>query len=328
MGYSKELNKRIRVGAIKSPLLSFLGVNMKTRLALKTLEEIDRNIENDQGNKYRYWLQQVLPHVSDAYRQDDEEEHRGHLGASIIGNDCARAVYYSYRWFSIGRHNARIIRLFNRGHIEEARMIAYLLSIGVNIYQQGPDGKQFRISHVDGHFGGSGDGVGIKIPDLQPDQPALLEFKTHNDKSFNDLEDKGVRESKLTHYVQMQIYMRKMGLHYGLYLAVNKNTDHLYAEIITLNTEFADRYLDLASKIIYSQQPPVRISMSPGFWKCRFCAHRMVCHQLDNAMPATNCRTCVNSMPSTSGEWICSLFNKLLSKDDQVKGCIRHHPIV
>ena len=41
-----------------------------------------------------------------------------------------------------------MLRLFNRGHIEEARFIAMLLTIGMPVYQQDAEGKQFRI-----HFG-------------------------------------------------------------------------------------------------------------------------------------------------------------------------------
>ena len=40
---------------------------------------------------------------------------------------------------------------------------------------------------------------------------------------------------KPEHFVQAQIYMRKMGIASCLYFAVCKNTDDLYIEIITLD---------------------------------------------------------------------------------------------
>ena len=59
-----------------------------------------------------------------------------------------------------------------------------LLAIGVQVYQQDEKGNQFRISDAAGHFGGSGDGIGIGIPDLEPNLQALLEFKTSAEKPF------------------------------------------------------------------------------------------------------------------------------------------------
>lgn len=296
-------------------------MNPNVRLATKTVTAIDTAIAADQGNLYRYWLGKVLPHIKDAYRQDDEE-HRSHLGASILGNECARAIYYSWRWFSSRKHEGRIIRLFNRGHMEEARMIACLLTIGVDIYQQDANGKQYSISHAGGHIGGSGDGVGYNIPDVEFGQFALLEFKTHGEKSFTSLTNSGVRESKYEHYVQVQTYMRKMGLAQALYLAVNKNTDELYGEIILLNPEFADQALDKGQMIVSLSQPPKKINESAGYFKCRFCNHRPVCH-LGKA-PEINCRTCVNSVPLQDGNWFCGKYNQILSKEGQLAGCSEH----
>src|SRR5690606_25468238 len=105
-------------------------------------------------------------------------------------------------------------------------------------------GKQYRISHENGHFGGSGDGVAVGIPDLAPETPALTEWKTHNDKSFADLKKRGVRESKPEHYVQMCTYMRKMGLAVALYGAVNKNIASIILKLVPLNVKLNELLLD------------------------------------------------------------------------------------
>jgi len=299
-------------------------MNRNVTIPSTTLAAIDKAISDDQGNKYRYWLQQVLPHIADAYRQDEEENFRSHLGASILGNDCARAIYYSFRWFTNKKFEGRIIRLFNRGHMEEARMIAALLTIGIEVYQQDASGKQMRIVHAGGHMGGACDGVAIKVPELG-DTPALVEFKTHGEKSFLSLKNDGVRQSKFEHYIQMQTYMSKMGLAVGLYLAVNKNTDELYGELISLNSEIADAYLDRGMQIVFASEPPKKLNESSGYYKCRMCDHRPVCHL--NATPEFNCRTCISSEPLSSGEWQCTLANRLLSKEDQLKGCSSYKSI-
>ena len=66
------------------------------QLATKTLHKIDSMIKEDQGSQFRYWLGQVIPHIEDAYRQGNEG-HRSHMGASLIGKECARAIWYDFR---------------------------------------------------------------------------------------------------------------------------------------------------------------------------------------------------------------------------------------
>lgn len=286
--------------------------------AVKTVDAIDTAIKADQGAAYRQWLGRVIPHMGDAYRGADEG-HRTHLGASLLGKDCARAIWYSFRWTHKANWEGRMLRLFNRGHLEEARFIAMLLTINVQVWQQDANGNQYRISWAEGHAGGSGDGFALGIPDLPPKQTAVTEFKTHNDKSFNKLEAEGVRLTKYEHFIQMQTYMRKFATPSALYLAVNKNDDNLYGEIITLDTELADQFLERGEKLVWADAPPKRINESPGFFKCRFCDHRPLCHL--GAAPALNCRTCRFSKPGKAASWHCSKHGVLLDKERQQNGC-------
>jgi len=291
-----------------------------TTLATKTIKAINDALEADQGASFRGWLGKVVPHIGDAYRSE-QDGHRSHMGASLIGGECARAIWYNFRWATKGSFDGRILRLFNRGHLEEARFIALLLTIGCEIFQQDENGKQFRISHAEGHFGGSGDGIVLGLPDLPASTYALTEFKTHGDKSFTELVDKGVRDAKFEHFVQMQVYMRKMGLAAALYLSVNKNNDELYGEILELNTELADQFLDRGEKLVWMDQPPKKLNESAGFYKCRFCNHRPVCHL--NAKPDRNCRTCKYSKPVEGGRWYCDnpVINENIDSKTQQTGC-------
>lgn len=287
-------------------------------LASKTIKTINDRLEEDQGASYRKWLGIVLPHIGDAYKEDSFP-FRPHLGASGLGEDCARKIWYSFRWVKLPQFEGRMLRLFNRGHLEEGRMIALLLMIGVKVYQQDSDGKQFRINSAGGHVGGSGDGVAVGVPDL-PEVPMLLEFKTSGDKSFIDLQKNGVKSSKFIHFVQMQIYMLKMSLSYALYISVNKNTDELHAEIILADNMLAEQFLNRGDKLAFMDIPPNRISNSPGWFACRYCDYKSICH--DKVEPHRNCRTCINSFPETDGTWRCSINPGIvLSKDDQLKGC-------
>lgn len=290
-------------------------------LASKTIEKIDKALQADQGALFREKLRLVTPHISDAYRSE-KVSFRSHMGASLIGSECGRAIWYGFRWAKKSNFDGRTLRLFNRGHFEEARFIALLLMIGCQVFQQDQNGEQYRISHAGGHFGGSGDGVVLGLPELDSQTPALAEFKTHGEKSFLQLEQNGVRASKFEHYVQMNVYMRKMGLAVGLYMAVNKNTDALYAELLTLDTATADQFLERAEKLIFDTKAPEKINKSPGFFKCRFCDYKQICH-LDAAMEK-NCRTCWHSAAKTDGSWFCKKHNIILDKTAQLAGCKDH----
>lgn len=291
---------------------------MTITLATKTLAAIDHTMMLDQGASYRVALGKVLPHMKDAYR-GEEDGFRSHLGASMIGRVCAREIWYGFRWAHKPKFSGQILRLFNRGHLEEARFIAALLAIGVQVYQQDANGNQYRITDVGGHLGGSGDGVGIGIPDLPAGTPCLLEFKTHSDKYFQKLIKDGVKVSKPEHYTQMQIYMRKMNLMYALYGAVNKNDDKFHFEIIMLDTLHADQFLDRGRQIIMMRQAPKRINESPGWHECRYCDMKYICHHEDK--PERNCRTCHHVQVHDNGTWVCGETGEIRDKEQQHAGC-------
>lgn len=315
------------------------------KYALKTMQKIESVMEADQGASFRQWLAKVLPHLKDAY-EGKNEGFRSHLGASVLGKECARQIWYGWRWFKKPKFSARMLRLFNRGHLEEGRIIALLLTIGCRVVQQDENGKQFRISELGGHLGGSGDGQIFGLPDLLDVLKCLAEFKTHNAKSFAKLAKEGVQKSKPEHYVQMQIYMRKMNEQFTLYVGVNKDTDDIHCEIVELDALCADQYLERGRKIIMIQQAPDRLrNASMGYYGCNLCDVKDIC--LQGAKPEHNCRTCMWSRPLENGTWICTstrrqakaLFNNttefeesekdmILSKIRQLKGCQEFYEVI
>lgn len=302
--------------------------------ATKTLAAIEAAIAADQGAAFRGLEQQTLPAMGDAY-STDKFPYRSHLGASGIGDECARKPWMGFRWATRPKFGGRMLRLFNRGHLEEARFIAMLLMIGIQVYQQDAEGNQFRISDAGGHFGGSGDGVGIGVPDVPEGTPLLLEFKTSADAPFKKLAEHGVKSAKFEHYVQMNTYMRKMGLPAALYMCVNKNNDELYAEIVPFDPDCADLFIERGVNLVWMQTPPNPISTSPGFWKCKQCDHKAVCHL--GAPPDVNCRTCVHASPvdyektgGNPGRWECAKRIEIVSKHSQLgvaKSCKHYEPI-
>lgn len=288
------------------------------RIATLTLRAIEDQLYSDQGALFRQYEQQLLPTMSDAYSAKNDP-FRSHFGASIAGHECGRSLYYSWRWATREKFKGSVIRLFNRGHLEEGRFLALLKAIRVHVVQQDENGNQFRINDSKGHFGGSTDGLAFGIPDC-PNQWCVLEFKTHNDSSFKSLEKKGVEESKFVHYVQTQIYMRKLGIPIALYMATNKNNDTLYAEIIELKCEIADKMIERADRVIWMKEVPKKINESAGFFICKSrCNHYAVCHLKKPA--DINCRTCRHSYPQNNALWLCEKYNTYIDTQFQFSGC-------
>lgn len=315
---------------------------MPIYLADKTIAKIGQHMLADQGASFRVWSGKILPHMDDAYR-GEEEPFRSHMGASLIGRQCAREVWLSWHWAYKKKFDGRMLRLFNRGHLEEARFLAMLQMIGVQTANQDENGKQYRISDCGGHFGGSGDGMGFGLPDLKTGTVCLFEFKTHSDKSFIKLagsnwkeyvdaviegkkgffKGSGVKVAKPEHYTQMQIYMRKMGYAVTLYAACNKNDDSVYMELVLLDEDHADKYLDLAERLVTSPTPPRKLGNSIGWHECKFCDLKRVCHGAEE--PAVNCRTCKYAVPVMGqGEWGCNFNGKILTKQQQFLGCTEY----
>jgi hypothetical protein len=62
-----------------------------------------------------------------------ESGHRNHLGASTLGEECWRKLWYQFRWVKKEQFDGRMLRLFNVGHSAEPRFVSYLRGIGFEV---------------------------------------------------------------------------------------------------------------------------------------------------------------------------------------------------
>jgi hypothetical protein len=207
---------------------------------------------------------------------------------------------------------------------------------------QGVELEQIRFEALGGHFGGSCDSIGHGLEDLFPearlDGLGLFEYKTHGEKSFIQLAGplaeyrkyitnpelvpfpgKGLISAKPEHYVQMQVYMDRLGLNWGLYCAVCKNTDDLYYELVYRKPELGAAYFDRAAKVIAARHPPERITSNPAWFECKFCDFREICHH--GTPKAKNCRTCIYAKAEETGGWTCERYHQPLPSGFMPKGC-------
>ena len=288
---------------------------------------------------------QIKDAINEYCRVKYDDGHRTHLGASLIGDVCNRRLWYIFRWVQSSKFDGRMQRLFNRGHLEENRWIEWLRGIGFTIWELDDNGKQFRISGVEQHFGGSLDSVG-KAPDwlqlLAEVGPILVEYKTYNRKQFDKLIKDGVKKTKPNHFAQMSKYGVYYGFKYALYCPICKDDDDIAPEVVELDWAYGADLDRKAADIITSQVPPHRLSELPshvecsgykgkgvladdGKYKCDFFE---ICHR--GGAYEKNCRSCKHAQPIKDGQWWCGLYSETkgpLPKEVIKTGCPSWSPV-
>ena len=256
-----------------------------------------------------------------AYEAGAGDGFRDHLGASLIGKECERALWYDFRWTTRAAFPGRILRLFETGQIEEVRLVRNLRATGATVLDVDPEtGRQWRVDAHGGYFAGSLDAVALGLAEA-PRTWHVVEFKIHSAKSFAELKRDGVREAHPRHWAQMQVYLRLTGITRALYVAVCKDTDEIHVERLPADREEGDRLLAKAKRVIDAQHPPARISEDPTWWQCRLCEHHGLCHE--GGAAEVTCRSCLHATP-VEGGWHCARWDRRLSAAEQRQARERH----
>ncbi len=265
--------------------------------------------------------------VDAAIVADNTEGYRSHLGASVIGNECLRYLFYHFRWMHRETFSAQMLRLFQVGHGLETRVRYWLTKIGFEFIDElDATQTQVRFSAINGHFGGSVDGIFI-APLWGIPESTLLECKTSKTGSeFDGLAKKGMRQHKEQHFIQNSTYGKGLGLKNVLYVCEDKNDSEWYFELLPLDEPTADAAYKKAEFIILeAKEPPQKISNKRNFFKCNMCSMQGICH--DGLPTDINCRSCMNATPAPEGQWYCNHWNQTIPKEAILNACPNHRPI-
>lgn len=267
----------------------------------------------------------IKAEIDEFCRVTYNDGHRSHLGASLMGHECNRYLWYVFRWVLNVDHGGRMERLFNRGHRQEDRFVHWLRGIGFEVWPVDPaTGEQFRIYGVSGHYGGGLDGI-FKMPvSYQIPWNFLLEMKTQKDgPDWKKLKALGVKAIRPKHFVQMCEYGAHYGFRYALYLAINKNDDDLHVEIVELDWAVGQEALRRAEYVIGMQSPPPRLNESPAYFVCKMCDFKDICHRGGNY--EVNCRSCSNAYPAADGQWWCNYWQSIIPDEAAILAACGHH---
>ena len=258
-----------------------------------------------------------------------QEKPRPHFGISGAGHKCERKLWLNFRWAVIEKFDPRILRLFRVGQEAENFMCKDLASAGIELKYTLNNQLYLDFGK---HVGGSPDGIGRGFVEA-PKAWHIVEFKTHNDKSFKALKSYGVEKSKPMHYSQVQDYMYKTGETLGIkidrafYLGANKNDSDYYRERIKLDKDFAINSIERAQRIALSEHMPEPMTKNPAWFECKFCPCYDFCYK-KQLTKEVNCRTCAHSTPLKNGTWYCDKWKNVIPTAAQYIGCRAHvlHP--
>ena len=257
----------------------------------------------------------------DKFHANAQERPRPHLGCSQIGHDCDRWLWLSFRWAVIEKFKGRTLRLFRRGQNEEDTVVSDLQNIGITI-----TGQQDRVD-FGSHLSGSIDGEALGVPGA-PKTKHLLEIKTHNKKSFDDLDNNGVKKSKPVHWAQMQVYMKGKKLKRALYVSICKDDDRIYSERVRYDADAAKALVERGKRIALADTIPDPVQTDPSWYKCKWCAGHDFCFG-SKTTKEVNCRTCAHATAKDDSTWICERHGgNNIPVQYQHEGCDEHvlHP--
>lgn len=263
----------------------------------------------------RLHYEQLTQEAFDKRIENQPQRASYHIGCSALGNPCDRAVWLALRWATAEKFDGRMLRLFARGQREELEVIRLLRSVRVRITDCGKKQKALMITPW---LKGYPDGIiqsGLKE---SPKKVHILEIKTSNKKSFDELLSKGVQVAKPYHYTQMQLYMYATGIDRAYYICVCKDDDRIFTERFRLDADYARSQIERAQRIATSEKAPAR-QFGKTDWHCKFCPQRGVCHNISE--PKESCRTCEHCIFNADGSVVCLIDRKILSPEEQEKGC-------
>ena len=233
------------------------------------------------------------------------QEKRYYNGLSGIGEKCLRRLQFNHYDCLNLKHSARMIRLFGVGHSMEPKLRKELSKFLGMVFK----GDQDEVIGFAGHWKGHIDGLGMFLRSskfyTKDDDWFLMEYKTHNDKSFAALKKDGAKKSKPKHYAQVTSYMGYKKLDRCLYVGYNKNTSEIYLEWICFDEdEFKENKRKEAEVVMADCLLPRIGNDSPMWHECKLCDAHGVCFGKEPINKS--CRNCEHVDIKDDGIWECS----------------------
>lgn len=215
--------------------------------------------------------------------ESNKEEQRTYLGASSIGDECARKLWYKLNGEK-EYFDAKTLRKFADGHRTEQVILEWLgHCTGIELYTRGDGGDQIGFSYYGAKFKGHYDGIARGFPQA-PKTWHIVEIKCVNERAFKEIcvlkeknEKTAIRLWRPEYYSQVQVYMHQEKLTRSIHIISTPGARDLVSVRTNYDKDHAEAMLAKAARIIDAKSPPERIG-DQSFYKCRMCFMRDKCH--------------------------------------------------
>lgn len=196
---------------------------------------------------------------------------RYYIGASSIGSDCLRQIWYEYKGTPSSGVPTKTRRAWAIGKTLEGLVLDWLEAAGITLVRTWWELKSAKVKIFKGHL----DAVWIK----KDEAFAIIEVKTAKDSIYKTFVSKGVKACNPQYYAQIQSYMGMSGIESAYILVLNKDNSELYDELVTFDEEFYKGLEDKALMISQSNIEPPKVNGSPYWWQCKICKFNKECHK-------------------------------------------------
>lgn len=286
------------------------------------MEEINHNVYSDPT------LDAMNEKIEDKQKL---EKPRHYLGASQIGEECWRKLFYSFRKAAHRTFSAKGIKSIQDGYDQEDKTIERLRALPfLELINEEENGEQIGFKKIHDHFRGHCDGV-IRGLRQAPLTWHVFEHKSVNETKFKKLqklieevgEKKALEQWDEIYYAQAQIYMHCFNLkrHYTV-VSTPGGRDHVSCRT-NYKQKAAEILLNKAKTIIFDNWIlPAGISTKREFFKCKWCECSPLCH--DKEIPLVNCKTCRYREPVKDGQNMCQKNKKEIEDHLLDIGCNSH----
>lgn len=205
----------------------------------------------------------------DDYHDNLQDSPRNYIGASIIGSECLRQIWYEFKSVKAEKVPAKTRKTWGIGKRLEGLVLGWIEDAGIDIYLL----PATLFSSVVPVFCGHVDAIG-RINNKK----YILEIKTAKGASFNIFTNKGLKAWNHQYYAQIQSYMGMSGIYSAYILVLNKDNSALSDELIEFDPLFYSNLECKAQMIAHAVTAPPKINGSPLFYKCKMCKFNKVCH--------------------------------------------------
>jgi hypothetical protein len=202
-----------------------------------------------------------------------KEDARNYIGASVIGSDCLRQIWYEMREVIAEQVPTKTWRTWQIGKKLESLVLDWLDDAGITIGSLPRKELRSKIVPI---FRGHLDAVWIGKGGVYK---AIIEIKTAKDASFKVFVKKGVKVWNPQYYAQIQSYMGMSGIYSTYILVLNKDNSDISDELVLFDEEYYQKLEAKALMISTAVVAPPRVNGSPLWWQCKLCKFNKVCHK-------------------------------------------------